>query len=98
MEPWSDPHSLADGILDDETYDWLGVAAAMLGARRGSPVVVPEPLFAAAVERCRAAGFDPSPTGAAGVAGVLAALAGGELTDDDLTGDRVLVVLSGVAR
>ena len=23
MIPWSQPHSLADGILDDETYDWL---------------------------------------------------------------------------
>ena len=25
MWPWEDePHSAADGILDDETYDWLG--------------------------------------------------------------------------
>jgi hypothetical protein len=25
MTPWSDPHSLATGILDDETYDWVEV-------------------------------------------------------------------------
>ena len=25
MTVWDDPHSLADGILDDETYDWIGV-------------------------------------------------------------------------
>jgi len=25
MIVWDDPHSLADGILDDETYDWIGV-------------------------------------------------------------------------
>jgi threonine dehydratase len=93
MEPWPNPQSIADGILDDETYDWLGVATAMLGARPGTPIVVPEPLFAPAVEHCRAAGFDPSPTGAAGVAGVLAACADGTLVDD-----TVLVVLSGVAR
>ncbi len=30
MTPWTDPASLADGILDDETYDWIGVA-------RGAP-------------------------------------------------------------
>ena len=42
MRPWEpDPHSIADGILDDETYDWIGVIDAM---RRngGSPVVAPE--------------------------------------------------------
>ena len=29
MTPWDDPHSAADGILDDESYDWLGVFEAM---------------------------------------------------------------------
>ena len=32
MWPWEDePSSAADGILDDETYDWLGVLEAMDG-------------------------------------------------------------------
>ena len=41
MWPWDDPRSAADGILDDETYDWLGVLEAMDGGG-GSPVVAPE--------------------------------------------------------
>ena len=42
MWPWeTEPHSAADGILDDETYDWLGVFEGML-ATGGSPIVAPE--------------------------------------------------------
>ena len=33
MTPWPGPHSTADGILDDETYDWLGVFEAMRALR-----------------------------------------------------------------
>ena len=29
MTPWERPHSIADGILDDETYDWLADFAVM---------------------------------------------------------------------
>ena len=38
MTPWDDPHSAADGILDDETYDWLGVFDVV--RRSGGRVVV----------------------------------------------------------
>ncbi len=42
MWPWeSEPHSVAHGILDDETYDWLAVVEGML-ATGGAPVVVGE--------------------------------------------------------
>jgi hypothetical protein len=42
MWPWENPPaSAADGILDDETYDWLGVVEAR-EATGGSAVVVPE--------------------------------------------------------
>ena len=34
MTPWERPHSIADGILDDETYDWLADFAVMDGERR----------------------------------------------------------------
>ena len=37
MTPWPDPHSAADGILDDETYDWLAVIDVMRRSG-GSPV------------------------------------------------------------
>ena len=42
MWPWeSEPHSIAHGILDDETYDWLAVVEGMLSTG-GSPLVVDE--------------------------------------------------------
>jgi len=34
MTVWDDPHSVADGILDDETYDWIGVFDAMAASAR----------------------------------------------------------------
>ena len=83
------PHSVAHGILDDETYDWLAVLEAMLRTHGGS-VVVDE----AALERAHAAGgahtaIRASHTGTAGLAGVLAARPKGR---------RVAVVFSGVER
>ena len=30
MFPWKAPHSIASGILDDETYDWLALCDGML--------------------------------------------------------------------
>ena len=88
---WVRPHSSADGILDDETYDWIGVFDEM-HASGGSPVVAPEELVSEAHELAVGAGFDVSPTGSAGLAGVLAAR-------DDITSDeRVIVVFTGAAR
>ena len=53
MWPWeTEPHSVAHGILDDETYDWLAVVEGML-ATGGTPVVVDEE-HAAPRERARA--------------------------------------------
>jgi threonine synthase len=43
MWPWEAvPHSVATGILDDETYDWLAVLRGM-NATGGTTVVVDEP-------------------------------------------------------
>ena len=42
MSAWPDPHSVADGILDDETYDWLGVFD-VLRQSGGRAIVVQEP-------------------------------------------------------
>lgn len=103
MVPWDDPHSLADGILDDETYDWLGVLDAIRRSG-GSSVVAAESNVVRAHELASAAGFDVSPTGAAGLAGVLQLLdePGGDRVDvqgDPITpDDRIGIVLSGIAR
>jgi threonine dehydratase len=91
MRPWSDPHSVADGILDDETYDWIATAEAMIESG-GVPVVATEEEIVRAHELATAAGFHASPTGSAGLAGVLANRAGIR------HGDHVAVVMSGVAR
>lgn len=91
MRPWPDPHSLADGILDDETYDWIADVEAMVESG-GQPIVAPETTIVRAHELATAAGFAVSPTGSAGLAGLLAA----RPTIHDH--DRVAVIMSGVAR
>ena len=72
MWPWTPtPFSAATGILDDETYDWAAVTEAMV-ATGGHPVVVPEPMVTEACEVGRSAtGINVSPTGSAGLAGLL---------------------------
>lgn len=91
MTPWDDPRSAADGILDDETYDWLGVWD-VVRCSGGRALVAPEPAILEAHALGTAAGFAVSATGTAGLAGLL--------TTDGAprTGERVAVVFSGVAR
>jgi threonine synthase len=71
MSPWpSTPHSIAGGILDDETYDWLAVVRGML-ATGGQPVLVTEAELRAANEDARkTTGIDVDHTGSAGLAGL----------------------------
>ena len=91
MTVWERPASLADGILDDETYDWVGVLEAAR-AGGGGPVIAAEQHVVEAHVLAQRAGYDASPTGTAGLAGVLAAR-------DELDGDdRIVVVMSGVTR
>lgn len=91
MTVWESPASLADGILDDETYDWVGVVEAM---RRngGLPVVASEAEIKSAHRLAHEAGFNVSPTGSAGLAGLLA------MRDDIAPNENVVVVVSGVTR
>lgn len=73
MVPWPvEPHSLAGGILDDETYDWQAVVRRSL-ITGGLPVVVNEEQIADAHHLGVAhTGIDAEPTGTAGLAGLLA--------------------------
>ncbi len=75
MWPWeTEPHSIAGGILDDETYDWLAVVTAMLETG-GEPVVVDEATLAAANHLAvEGTGIDVDPTGSSGLAGLMALL------------------------
>jgi threonine synthase len=72
MKPWeSVPHSIAGGILDDETYDWLAVVHGLL-ASGGRSVLVDEPTLVEANRVARAAtGIDVDHTGSAGLAGLI---------------------------
>jgi threonine synthase len=89
MTPWSGPRSIADGILDDETYDWIGVFDAMNDCG-GTPVVASEELIVRAHELASSTGIDVSPTGSAGLAGLLS------IRDQVDDGERVAVIFSGV--
>ncbi len=93
MWPWEHVGpSAADGILDDETYDWLAVVRAM-GDGNGSPIVVTEAQVLRANELGReTTGIDASHTGTAGLAGLLAAM------DQVDPSERVAVIFSGVRR
>merc|ERR1712216_272552 len=42
MQAWEEPHSVAHGILDDETYDWMNLCDAMLQTRGEALVVSDE--------------------------------------------------------
>ena len=92
MWPWeSEPASVAEGILDDETYDWLAVAGAML-ASAGSALVVDDALLVEANQLARqATGISVSPTGSAGLAGALLLARQGRVAP----GSSALVVFTG---
>ena len=93
MWPWEkEPVSLADGILDDETYDWVA-DVAQLQRTDGRVVVASElQVVEASSVAPQTTSIDASPTGAAGVAGLLSIRA--ELASTA----RVAVVLSGIRR
>jgi threonine synthase len=91
MRTWPEPRSVADGILDDETYDWLADFRVMADSG-GSPMVASEAQLVRAHELASSAGYRASPTGTAGLAGAMSVA--GELEPDD----HVVVVMSGVAR
>lgn len=93
MAPWpEEPRSLADGILDDETYDWVADVDEM-NRTGGRVVVAPESAVVEAAEvGPRLAGIDASPTATAGLAGLLVEGRLGAITGD------VLLAFSGVRR
>jgi threonine synthase len=93
MKPWINPRSAASGILDDVTYDWLGVARALL-VTGGDSIVAPEPLVEVASEIVASLGIDADATGTAGLAGLMTAVATGRID----RGHRAAVLLTGRRR
>ena len=95
MWPWEDePHSIAHGILDDETYDWLAVVEGMLDTGGGPLVVGEETLGQAHALALEATGIQVCTTGSAGLAGLLAMRSSGHVSADE----RVAVLFTGAIR
>ncbi len=90
MWPWEEvPHSIAHGILDDETYDWFEIVKAVQQTH-GQTMVVPEPLVEQAwLLSKQHSSIKASATGTAGLAGMLLA--------PPQTGN-VAVIFSGIDR
>lgn len=93
MKPWNEPRGLATGILDDITYDWIGVVQSLLTSS-GSSVVATEEQIKIASEMVPSLGIETEPTGAASVAGVISAFEAGQLTRENKTA----VLLTGKNR
>tara|TARA_Y100001970_G_scaffold165989_1_gene202972 strand:- start:35158 stop:36258 length:1101 start_codon:yes stop_codon:yes gene_type:complete len=73
MWPWDQPSSVASGLLDDVTYDWLPLLEATIESG-GTPVVVPETTLIETHQIATSVtGLNVSPTGVAGLAGLLEA-------------------------
>lgn len=95
MWPWEEePRSVASGILDDETYDWLAVVRGMVSSH-GSPVLVSEDLLREAnALAVRTTGINVDETGSAGLAGLLALHRQGALRPQE----RAAVLFTGIRR
>jgi threonine synthase len=93
MWPWeTEPHSIAHGILDDETYDWLAIVRGTIESG-GFPIVVSEARLAEANALGRES-VDVDPTGSSGLAGLLELAAKNPLETDE----NVAVLFTGVRR
>jgi threonine synthase len=95
MWPWeTEPASVATGILDDETYDWLAVVRGMVETG-GFPVLVSEETLETGNVLARdATGIDVDHTGSAGLAGLLEVTGAGEVDRQE----RVAVLFTGIRR
>jgi threonine synthase len=95
MWPWEEePRSIAHGILDDETYDWMAVLRGMM-ATGGTPIVADEAALGRANQIGKeTTGIDVDHTGTAGLAGLVA------LEDRGAVGpeERVAVLFTGARR
>ena len=95
MWPWEEaPTSIASGILDDETYDWMAVVRGMFQTG-GWPITVTEETLSEVNHAAReTTGIDVDHTGSAGLAGLF------KLTREGLVrpAENVGVLFTGIRR
>jgi threonine synthase len=95
MWPWETvPHSLAEGILDDETYDWLALVEGMLLTGGQALVVEENEIAEANTLALRVTGIEVDATGSAGLAGLAQLCRRGEIEPDE----QVAVLFTGARR
>ena len=95
MWPWeSEPTSIAGGILDDETYDWLSIVAGLEASGGFAHTVSEDQLEASQRLAIEATGIQVCVTGTAGFAGLQAARARNEISSEA----RPLVLFTGAIR
>ncbi len=96
MWPWeSEPRSIATGILDDFTYDWFPIVAAMF-RNGGEPVVVDEATLIEANKLAREhTGINVDHTGTAGLAGLMQTL---RANRGSWQGENIVVLFTGEYR
>jgi threonine synthase len=95
MWPWeATPHSVARGILDDETYDWLAVCEAMLSTGGRAVVVGEDELVSANAMAAETTRRPVDETGSAGLAGLLRLRREGAIA----AGDSAAVLFTGARR
>jgi threonine synthase len=95
MWPWEAvPQSIAHGILDDETYDWLAIVRGTIESG-GFPVVVSEKDLAAANRLiCDVAQINADATGSSGFAGCVKLAREGIVRDEE----AIALLVTGVRR
>jgi len=94
MWAWEDePHSVAHGILDDETYDWLADVQGMLQTG-GYPIIVNDKIVLEAHGLGHSLGKPVCHTGASGLAGLLSLQRAGGIAH----GETAAVIFSGIDR
>lgn len=93
MRPWDEniPESMAEGILDDVTYDWLAVIEGVLKTN-GEVIAVDEELIIAAYKMTKKLGANVSATGTAGLAGLMALLKNGKIKK----GEKIGLLFTGI--
>jgi threonine synthase len=97
MQPWEStntegPQSLASGILDDETYDWIGIVESLARSHGESVVVLERHVATAHDLAIKHTSVPVDPTGSAGLAGLVARC--GQIGSQE----RIGVIFSGVIR
>ena len=100
MFPWENPHSIAGGILDDETYDWLALCDGMLQTGGTSHAVDDDIICQAKAFATGSFNVPVCHTGSAGLAGLVQSkgLNFESGVNADPTAPPDLIILSGLDR